>query len=103
MKFKNIFLSIYKKYFSDFIASPIKFFSIQQIIKNVRNSGESLVSPLEISQMAILLVSYQILMPFKPIVIIACSPENHMTLNGQKMMPWNPNGMAQLFLVVAFF
>jgi hypothetical protein len=70
---------------------------------NVLNSGEfSLASQMEVSQMALLLVNYQIHMLLGTAVVIAGSPGSYMTLNGQ-MERLNLNGMveAQGMLLVA--
>jgi hypothetical protein len=72
-----------------------------QITINVSNSGIfSLASHVEISQMALKLVTYQIHMLLKPTMIIAGSPGRNMTLNGQKA-PLNLSGMAQGMCMVA--
>jgi hypothetical protein len=63
---------------------------------NVQNSALkfSLASPIEKSQLALLLVAFQIPMLLVTAVIIAGSPGMNVLLNGQ-MAPLNLNGMAQ--------
>jgi hypothetical protein len=52
------------------------------------------------TQMTILLVSYQILMLLMDAVLIVGSPETYITLNGQ-MAQLNLSGMAKGMLLVA--
>jgi hypothetical protein len=67
---------------------------------NVQNSGQfTLASQVEIYQLTLLLVTYQMIMLFNTAVIIAGSFGRDILLNGQ-MTTLNLNGMAQGMLLV---